>query len=436
MGDQMSSINKSGVGLNRSLGLRELVFMGLIMVQPTAPMPIFGVVFNEARGHVVSAILVGMLGMMCTAYSYGKMAQVYPSAGSAFTYVGRTLHPMAGYMTGWAMLLDYVLNPVICTIWCSKAAGNVLPMVPYAAWVCFFALLFTGLNLRRIQATARTNQLLTVAMGGVIGWMLVATRRSLQAPVNWLQPFYDPAQFNWQNFSQGTSIAVLTYIGFDAISTLSEEVHDPRRNILRGTVLVCLIIGVLSAIEVYAAQLIWPVGRPFPDVDTAYVHVAGVAGGPWLFQTMNLTLLVATIGSGAGAMGAGARLLFGMGREGSLPRGVFGYLDPKSQVPSRNVLLIGALSLVGGFAVSYQLGAEMLNFGAFLGFVGVNVAALKKHGWHPVPAIGMLVCGFLWWKLSVIAKVVGGIWLAVGVVYGWATGGLQKPSVGEVEVEL
>ena len=159
MGDQMSSINKSGVGLSRSLGLRELVFMGLIMIQPTAPMPIFGVVFNEARGHVVSAILVGMLGMMCTAYSYGKMAQVYPSAGSAFTYVGRTLHPMAGYMTGWAMLLDYVLNPVICTIWCSKAAGNVLPMVPYAAWVCFFALLFTGLNLRRIQATARTNQL-------------------------------------------------------------------------------------------------------------------------------------------------------------------------------------------------------------------------------------------------------------------------------------
>ena len=164
--------------------------------------------------------------------------------------------------------------------------------------------------------------------------------------------------------------------------------------------------------------------------------MAGVAGGPWLFQTMNLTLLVATVGSGAGAMGAGARLLFGMGREGSLPRGVFGYLDPKSQVPSRNVLLIGALSLVGGFAVSYQLGAEMLNFGAFLGFVGVNMAALKKHGWHPVPAIGMLVCGFLWWKLSVVAKVVGGIWLLAGIVYGLATGGLQKPlSAGETEVE-
>ncbi len=407
--------------------------MGLIIIQPTAPMPLFGVVFNEARGHVVSAILVGMLGMMCTAYSYGKMAQVYPSAGSAFTYVGRTLHPAAGYLTGWAMLLDYVLNPVICTIWCAKAAGNILPVVPYVAWVVFFALLFTGLNLRRIQATAKTNQVLTMAMGAVIVWMLVAAWRSLQGPVDWFQPFYDPAQFDWQHFSQGTSIAVLTYIGFDAISTLSEEVHDPRRNILRGTVLVCFIIGLLSAIEVYAAQLVWPVGRPFPDVDTAYVHVAGVAGGPWLFQAVNLTLLVATIGSGSGAMGAGARLLFGMGREGSLPKGLFGYLDPVTQVPSRNVVLIGTLALIGGFLVSYQLGAEMLNFGAFLGFMGVNMAALRCHGWHPVPAVGLLVCGFLWWKLSLAAKVVGGLWILIGALYGGFTGGFKRPLAAEIE---
>jgi putrescine importer len=434
MSDRMSSVPKPSVALHRSLGLRELVFMGLIMIQPTAPMPLFGVVFNEARGHVVSAILVGMVGMMCTAYSYGMMARAHPSAGSAFTYVGQTLHPAAGYLTGWAMLLDYVLNPVICTIWCSKAAGNIVPAIPYAAWVLFFALLFTGLNLRRIQATAKTNQYLAIAMGVVIVWMLAATWRSLQGPVNWLQPFYDPAQFNWQNFSQGTSIAVLTYIGFDAISTLSEEVHDPRRNILRGTVLVCLIIGILSAIEVYAAQLVWPVGRPFPDVDTAYVHVAGVAGGPWLFQAINFTLLVATIGSGSGALGAGARLLFGMGREGSLPPKLFGYLDPVTQVPSRNILLIGALSLAGGFLVSYQLGAEMLNFGAFLGFIGVNIAALRRYGWHPVPALGILICGFLWWKLSGLAQMAGGLWLAIGLVYGLAHGGLRKPlSSGVVE---
>ena len=425
----MSSHPPPAVGLHRSLGLRELVFMGLIIVQPTAPMGIFGVVFNEARGHVVSAILLGMLGMMCTAYSYGMMASVYPNAGSAFTYVGRTLHPAAGYLTGWALLLDYILNPVISTIWASKAAGNILPAIPYAAWVLFFALLFTGLNLRRIQATARTNQLLTLAMGAVIVWMLVAVWRSLHTPVDWLRPFYDPAHFNWQHFSQGTSIAVLTYIGFDALSTLSEEVHNPRRNILRGTVLVCLIIGLLSAIEVYAAQLIWPVDRPFPDIDTAYVHVAGLAGGPWLFMAMNLTLLIATIGSGSGAIGAGARLLFGMGREGSLPPKLFGYLHPESQVPSRNVLLLGALSLTGAFLVSFQLGAEMLNFGAFLGFIGVNLAALKRYGFHLIPAIGLLVCLFLWIKLSVLAQIAGGIWLIAGLVSGVIQGSLTRPLV-------
>ncbi len=395
------------------------------MIQPTAPMPLFGVVASEARGHVVSAVLVAMVAMMFTAVSYGRMARAYPSAGSAYTYVGQELHPSLGFLCGWSMLMDYVLNPVICTIWCSKAAGNLLPSVPYAAWAVFFAGLFTLLNVRKIEASAKTNAILAGGMGLMILAFVVAASRFLPG-ANLTQPFYDPNTFELAAFSTGTSLAVLTYIGFDGISTLSEEVQDPRRNILWGTVIVCGIIGFLSAIECYLGQIVWPGTEPFPDIDTAFVHIAGRAGGPWLFWGMNVTLLVATVGSGSGAVMAGARLMYGMGREGSLPRGYFASLDPARGVPRNNVLLIGSLALVGAFLMSYQLGAELLNFGAFIGFMGVNVAALTRYWiraserrWINLvpPLLGFLICFYLWLSLNTFAKAAGAAWLAFGMLW-------------------
>lgn len=391
-------------------------------------MPLYGVVSVEAQGHVVTAVLIAMVAMLFTAISYGRMARIYPSAGSAYTYVGKEIHPTLGFVCGWSMLMDYVLNPVICTIWSAKAAGNLLPQIPYAAWVVLFALLFAGLNIRKIEASARTNMILAFAMGLVIVAFLVAVVRMVgQMPdVDFTRPFYDPATFRWSTFSTGTSLAVLTYIGFDGISTLSEEVKDPRRNILWGTVLVCVIIGFLSAIECYAAQLIWPGTESFPDIDTAFVHVAGRAGGIWLFHVMNFTLLVATIGSGTGAVMAGARLMYGMGREHSLPNKFFGSLDPSNGVPKKNVMLIGTLALLGAFVMSYQLGAELLNFGAFIGFMGVNLSALmhywvraERRRWTNLipPVLGFLICLYLWISLSNFAKAAGAAWLIAGLIY-------------------
>ncbi|MBI4876301.1 MAG: APC family permease [Acidobacteria bacterium] len=440
----MSSTAGQAPTLRRALHLWDLVFYGLILIQVTAPMPLFGVVEQEARGHVVTTVLIGMFAMMFTALSYGRMARAYPSAGSAYTYVGKELHPALGYVTGWSMLMDYILNPIICTIWCSKAALNIAPEVPYAVWAVFFAALFTGLNLRGIRATARTNEFLGIAMGAVVVWVLVAATRYVLAtpdkgPGFFLRPFYDPATFSLPALLTGTSVAVLTYIGFDAISTLSEEVVNPKRNILLATVLVCFLIGVLSCIEVYAGQLVWPAGQAFPDVDTAYVHVAGRAGGVVLFQVVNLTLLVATIGSGAGAQTAAARLLYGMGRDNSIPKAFFGALDPKTRIPRNNVLITGVVILAGAFLMTYQLGAELLNFGAFIGFMGVNVSSFvhywlrgRDRGWsHLVlPLAGFLICLVIWLNLRPVAKLGGFAWLTVGIAYGaWKTKGFRRDLV-------
>jgi len=421
------------IRLKRSLGLWDLVIYGIILIQPTAALPLFGVVTQEARGHAVTTLLVAMIAMLFTAISYGRMARVYPSAGSAFTYVGRELHPGIGYLTGWSMVMDYLLCPIICIIWCSKAAGNICPQVPYWAWAILLAVLLTGLNLRGIQASSRTNAFLAAALSAVVVIVLAVMARYLWATAAgadaafFLRPFYDPATFSIPAVARGTSLAVLTYVGFDGISTLSEEVENPRRNVLLATVLTCLFTGIFSGIQVYAGQLVWPFGKPFPDLDTAYVYVAGKAGGAWLLQLVNFTLLIAGVGSGLGAQLAAARLLYGMGRADALPRKFFGALDPRTQTPRNNVLLLGAIALAGAFLLSYQLGAEMMNFGAFIAFIGVNIAALvhysvRQHDrrwfmWLP-PVLGSLICFYIWLNLRWPAKILGAVWLIAGTLYG------------------
>lgn len=429
------------LGLARVLDLRALVIYGIVLVQPTAPMSPFGVVSQEARGHVVTALLLGMVAMSFTALAYGRMAAVYPSAGSAYSYVGRELHPALGYITGWSLLFDYVMNPIICVIWCSQAAGNFLPQLPYAVWAGFFSALFTALNLRGIKASARTNALLAGGLGLVLVLFCGAAvqylpRQSLDAAALG-RPFYDPATFSLKTVSTGTALAVLTYIGFDGISTLSEEATNPRRDILLATVLVCLFTGVVGAVQVYLAQLVWPDFTHYPNVDTAFVHVAGRAGGALLFALVNFSLLVANVGSGMGAHLCAGRVLYGMGRDGAIPSRFFGVVNPRTQVPSNNIVLLGAIALLGALTLSYQLGAELLNFGAFIAFMGVNASSFVHHGLRQPrkklryllpPVIGFLICGYLWLSLRTPAKIVGTIWLVTGVAYGaWRTSWFKHP---------
>src|SRR5690349_5347574 len=331
--------------LRRTLTLWDLILYGVIVIQPVAPMSVFGVLSDRGRGHVVTTILIAMVAMLFTAISYGRMARAYPSAGSAFTYVGQEINPALGYVTGWSMVMDYMLNPMICIIWISQQAHVFAPGVSYWTWTIIFAGVLTLLNIQGIKTSARVNSALAAGMGVVIVIFFVAAARYIFGHPHdgadfFTRPFYDPQLFNAKAVLGGTSIAVLTYIGFDGISTLSEEAENPRRNILLATVLTCLVIGILSAVEVYAAQLIWPASQPFPNVDTAFVHVAGRAWGP-LFAIVGFTLLVANFGSGMGAQLGAARLLYGMGRSSALPKSFFGAVDPKRHVPRNNVVFVG-----------------------------------------------------------------------------------------------
>jgi putrescine importer len=434
----LASATQPEVGLRRALGLWDLVLYGVIVIQPTAPMSVFGVLSDRGRGHVVTTILIAMAAMLFTAISYGRMARVYPSAGSAFTYVGKTINPALGYVTGWSMVMDYMLNPMICIVWVSQQAHVFVPVIPYWCWAVMLALLSTFLNIQGIRASARANAILAAGMGVVIAiFFICATLYIASHPhagaAFFTRPFYDPATFQASNVLAGTSIAVLTYIGFDGISTLSEEVENPRRNILLATVLTCVVIGVLSAMEVYAAQLVWPASQPFPDETTAFVFIAGRTWPP-LLAIVGLTLVVANFGSCLVAQLGAARLLFGMGRSNALPR-LFGRIDPKRRIPQNSVLFVGLASLIGAFLLNFDLGVQMLNFGALIAFMGVNAAALIHYyvqqrertvGNLIPPVLGFAICLLLWLNLSRTALIAGAIWMAVGILLGaWKTRGFR-----------
>ena len=211
-----------------------------------------------------------------------------------------------------------------------------------------------------------------------------------------------------------------------------------------ATVGTCLVIGLLSAAEVYVAQLVWPASRPFPNQDTAYVYAAALTWAP-LFKIVGLTLLIANFGSGMGAQIGAARLLYGMGRSNALPKSFFGKVDPKNQVPRNNVIFIGIIVLIGSFRLTFGRGIELLNFGALIAFMGVNAAAFvhyfvrrpeKKMANFFPPVLGFLICLALWWSLSTSAKILGSIWMALGIAFGfWKTHGFREQLSFDVPAE-
>jgi amino acid transporter len=410
--------------------------------------PLFGIADKLSRGHVVTTILIAMVAMMLTAFSYGRMAAVYPAAGSAYTYVGKGLNQHLGFLTGWAMMLDYLIIPIINTIYGALTLHRLIPSVSYMVWVLALTSIITVLNLRGIRTTSRTNVVLLVIMCFVIGaFMILAVRYLLHlsgmAGLFSIQPFYDPKTTDLPSIATATSLAALTYIGFDGVTTLSEEVHNPKRNVLLATVLVCLLTGVFSGAQVYLAQRVWPDYTSFPNVETAFMDISRRVGGLGLFNAMALTLIIASLGSGLSGQAGAARVLFGMGRDNALPNKFFAFIHPKSRVPSHNIWLIGALTFLGSLLLDFERAAEVLNFGAFLAFMGVNVAVIKQFYFHRgptekqhlfkdavLPALGFLFCLWIWWSLPRPAKIVGGIWFLAGFLYeGYVTRGFRTQPV-------
>lgn len=421
--------------LRRILSRRDLILYGLVILTPTAPYPVYGIVQQISGGHAALAYLVAMVAVLFTAASYGKMAASFPAAGSTYTYVRCSLSEYAGFLAGWLMILDYVLIPLVSVIFAALTAQRLLPAVPYVVWAVLFTAALTLINIPGIRVTARASGIMMAIMSACAVLFLVLAMHYIVALHGWSGVFDRTAVFRPETFSAGplllgAGVGALSYIGFDAISTLAEDTVKPEKDIGFATVLVCLIQAAICVVTVYFAAIVWPDYRSFPQTETAILDIGSRIGGPWMFGFLSFVLLIAGLASALTGQAGASRLLYGMGRDGVISRRIFGYIHPRFSTPTRGVYFMGLLCLAGIALARFQVAVEMLNFGAFAGFILVNLSVIRHYfirlrrrsgvEWFTnllFPLLGAAFCTYLWIHLSSNAKIAGFIWLLAGVVY-------------------
>jgi amino acid transporter len=418
--------------LRRALTTGDLIVYGLIFMVPIAPFSVFGFVWHDARGMVPLAYLLGLVGMLFTALSYAAMSRAFPLAGSVYTYAQRGLHEIAGFFSGWLILLDYVLVPSLLYLFSAVALGPILPLVPSWIWLIIFISFNAAANLLGIQFTARLYvyllwlELATLGLFVVIG--LVALYGGAGAGKLTLTPIYDPHVFSIATVAGATSIAVLSFLGFDGISTLAEESRGNRGAIGRATVASLLIVGALFMAQTWIATDLGR-GMHFSSAETAFYEICERAGGAWLRLIVIIVVVIATaIANAMAAQAAVSRILFAMARDGKLPA-ILAKVHPRYQTPYVSTLVVAGVSLLVGLLFSARLDdlTRVVNFGALTSFVLLHLAVIHHYlirqrsgAWlrHLVfPLIGLLIILYVLFEMDRAAKVLGAWWIALGALY-------------------
>ena len=373
------------------------------------------------------------------------MATAFPEAGSAYAYAARSVHPIAGYLAGWVMILDYLLMPMLCVIISSATCSKLIPAVPYSLWVLVTAGTITAINLGGIEMTSRATIVFNAVLSISIVWFLVAAALALlrgtgKGTLLSLDPFYNAPTFSLLAVMSATPVAVLSFLGFDGISTLAEDAKDPQKNVARATVLVRFVAGSIFILQTYLGQLIWPNYRRFPSVETAFSDIGRLIGGPGLYFLIAFLVVAQAWASGIASQASASRLLFGMARDGWLPRGFFTYVHPASGSPIYSILLMGAIACVGALLLDLDEGAELVNFGACLGFMAVNLSVVgyyfvnlkQRRAWQfwknlISPLLGFAICFYIWLSISHLAMRLGALWTVAGLIYlAVLTGGFKR----------
>ena len=428
----MNSVEAIQPRLARVLSRRDLIVYGLVILTPTAPYPVYGVIQQTSGGHATLCYLVAMVAMLFTAASYARMSVAFPMAGSTYTYVQRGIGPEAGFIAGWAMMLDYFLIPLLSVVYAALTMARLFPQVPYLAWVLLFTVAITCVNLRGIRYTMRANAVLITILSTAAVLFAVLAIRTIVDTGGWSalwspESIFNPGTFSLRTLTLGAGISALSYIGFDAVTTLAEDAREPGRDMGFATITVCLAQTGICVVTVYLASIVWPDFRTFPEAETAILDLGRRIGGQAFFLWLTFVLLVAGLASAMTGQAGASRLLLGMGRDGVIPRKLFGMIDVVHNSPTRGILFMAAITLLGSLLAQFQLIVELLNFGAFAGFILVNLSVIghyffrekQKAIWKNLiaPALGALVCAYLWLSLSPNAKFAGAIWMSLGIVY-------------------
>jgi amino acid transporter len=418
--------------LKRTLSFWDLLIYGLIFLVPIAPFGVYGYISDASKGMVPLAYVIGMVGMIFTAFSYAQMSKAFPVAGSVYAYAQHGLNRHIGFIAGWSILLDYILIPALTYAVSAVSLNAFIPALPVWFWLVFFIIFNTMINIRGIEFTARANKIILVLEFAVLITFIVAGLIALNKGVNHssltIKPLYDSSKFNLQLVMGAVSIAVLSFLGFDAISTLSEEVKGGSKLVGKATVCALLVVGTLFIVQTWIASDLGR-GLKLDNLDTAFYQIAELAGGSWL---KNLTILATAfswgIASALASQAAISRLLFSMGRDRNLPH-VLAKVHPKFKTPYISTIFVAIISFVVGlaFVTHIDLLTNIINFGALTGFLLLHVSVInhymirqksKQFIKHLVfPILGFIVIGYVLMGMNHLALVVGITWIVVGIIY-------------------
>src|SRR3954454_16919231 len=416
----------------RVLGLPALVFFGLAYMVPLTVWTTYGVVTTETEGHLPLAYTVTTVAMLLTAYSYGRMVVAQPIAGSAYSYASRAFGRPLGFMVGWALLLDYIFLPMINYLVIGLYMQDYFPSTPQAMWVIIAVVLVTGLNILGIRLLAGMNYLFVAAQFIFIAVFAVMAVVHIVGDVDvqsFSAPFYDSGTDMGLVFA-GAAILALSFLGFDAVSTLSEETEDPKRKIPQAIVLCALAGGLVYIFQSYLGQLAFPNFASFADrQDVASADVMKAIGGDFLNSFFTAAYVAGAFACAMASQASVARILFAMGRDGSLPRPIFGWLHPRFRTPIVGNVIVAIFGLTALF-ITLDTVAAMISFGALAAFSFVNLAVVKTYvidrgrrtggdivKYAVIPLLGFAFTIYLWTQLSKLTFQIGLGWLAAGFVY-------------------
>ena len=418
--------------LKRSMSLADVVIYGLIYMVPLAPVAVFGIVYNFSSGAVVLVYVVAAIAMFFSAVSYREMATEFPIAGSVYSYVRNGIGDFVGFISGWAILLDYLLLPALLCVFAASAMTTLVDGVPGEVWVVFFVLASVTINILGIDFTARMNRIFLyiqmVTLAVFIGWSIVAISQG-QGSFSFA-PIFNPDDFSWHLIFGAIPIAALSYVGFDGIATLNEEAVEGGKTTARATMIVLWAVTVMFVVQVYFAAAFVPKGTEFAEgdaVNNAFYNITGDIMADWFKVVLTLVAaMIALFANTVASNGISSRLLFSMARDKQLPK--FLSKVTSRQVPTNAMLFIAALSIVIGiFGVEHiALLTSLVTFGALTAYVLLHVSVLRhfivrnksrKYFAHLVsPVIGGAVLLYALWNASSNAKTVGLTWLAIGCV--------------------
>lgn len=438
---------KHSVNLSRSLSLTSVVVTGMAFMALTTVFSTYGIAAEISHGMVAGSYVIALIVMMFTAHSYGQMAKAFPIAGSAYTYAQKAINSHVGFLVGWAILMDYLLIPMVNFLLFGIFFSAAIPEVPQYFWIFILVVLVTFVNVRGVKLSANINMiviglsLLFLIVFCILSVKSIVTGTGTGILVN-LNPFINTDE-SFKYLLAGAALLCFSFLGFDAVSTFSEEVKNPEKNIPRAISLVTIMGGFCFIVVSYFAHNVWPDYTSFKDADSASYEIIFLVGGNALQAAFLAITALVVFGSASASQASAARVLYAMGRDGQLSKKFFGKLNKRTRTPVNNILLIGILSLSSLF-LSLSFVASFINFGALIAFTAVNLSviflyygkrkerSLKGTIFYLIfPLIGAILTTCLLFNLDVYSITLGSVWFGMGVIYLlFMTKGLKnKPPV-------